>query len=70
MRMMSENTSRKMDSLGRVSIPKSVRDRLSLKAEDILDISYWNMRAKLLYAFVTRSKKMRGMPPRLRYWKN
>ena len=36
MKLQSENTSRKVDSLGRVSIPKSLRDRLSIKTEDML----------------------------------
>ena len=34
MRLQSENTSRKVDNLGRVSIPKSLRDRLMIKVED------------------------------------
>lgn len=34
MRLQSENTSRKVDSLGRVSIPKSLRDRLMINTED------------------------------------
>lgn len=29
--LLKENTSRKIDSLGRVSIPKSMRDRLVIK---------------------------------------
>lgn len=31
---MSENTTRKVDALGRVSIPKSLRDRLDIQSED------------------------------------
>ena len=34
MRIISENTTRKVDTLGRVSIPKSMRDRLSIKVND------------------------------------
>lgn len=34
MKLQSENTSRKVDSLGRVSIPKSLRDRLIINTED------------------------------------
>ena len=34
MRLQSENTTRKVDSLGRVSIPKSLRDRLMINTED------------------------------------
>lgn len=37
MKLISENTSRKVDSLGRVSIPKSLRDRLVIKTEDMVD---------------------------------
>lgn len=37
MRMTKENASRKIDSLGRVSVPKSMRDRLSIKEGDIVD---------------------------------
>ena len=36
MKLQSENTSRKVDSLGRVSIPKSLRDRLVIKPEDMV----------------------------------
>ena len=34
MRLQSENTTRKVYSLGRVSIPKSLRDRLMINTED------------------------------------
>ncbi len=34
MKLQSENTSRKVDGLGRVSIPKSLRDRLMINTED------------------------------------
>ena len=34
---MSENTTRKVDALGRVSIPKSLRDRLDIAAEDEME---------------------------------
>lgn len=36
MKLQSENTSRKVDSLGRVSIPKSLRDRLIINPEDMV----------------------------------
>ena len=36
MKLQSENTSRKVDSLGRVSIPKSLRDRLVINPEDMV----------------------------------
>lgn len=35
--MQKENTSRKVDSLGRISIPKAIRDRLNIKVNDELD---------------------------------
>lgn len=37
MRLQKENTSRKVDSLGRVSIPKSLRDRLFINTEDMVN---------------------------------
>ncbi len=37
MKLQSENTSRKVDSLGRVSIPKSLRDRLVINPEDMVN---------------------------------
>ena len=38
MRLISENTSRKVDTLGRVSIPKSMRDRLRIEVNDEVEI--------------------------------
>lgn len=37
MHFMNENTTRKVDALGRVSIPKSMRDRLNIAAEDEME---------------------------------
>lgn len=34
MRIISENTTRKVDSLGRVSIPKGLRDRFKIETND------------------------------------
>lgn len=34
MELIRENTTRKVDSLGRVSIPKSMRDRLEININD------------------------------------
>lgn len=34
MELIRENTTRKVDSLGRVSIPKSMRDRLEINTND------------------------------------
>lgn len=36
MNLVSENTSRKIDSCGRVVIPKSIRDRYSIRENDEL----------------------------------
>ena len=35
--MQKENTSRKVDTLGRISIPKAIRDRLNIAVNDELD---------------------------------
>ena len=37
MQLVKENTSRKIDSLGRISIPKSIRDRLEITQEDEIE---------------------------------
>ena len=37
MKLKSENVSRKVDSLGRISIPKSLRDRLEISIDTPLD---------------------------------
>lgn len=37
MTLYNENTTRKVDSLGRVSIPKSMRDRLNIAYEDEME---------------------------------
>lgn len=34
MKLFNENTTRKIDALGRVSIPKSMRQRLNIQPED------------------------------------
>lgn len=39
MTFVSENTVRKVDGLGRVSIPKSLRDRFDIKANDEIEFS-------------------------------
>ena len=40
MELLKENTSRKVDSLGRVSIPKSMRDRLDINEGDEVEDLY------------------------------
>lgn len=39
MTFMSENTVRKLDSLGRLSIPKSLRDRFNINPNDEIEFS-------------------------------
>ena len=39
MTFMSENTTRKVDSLGRLSIPKSLRDRFNINPNDEIEFS-------------------------------
>lgn len=38
MRIRPENTTRKVDTLGRVTIPKSLRDRMRIKENDDLEL--------------------------------
>jgi AbrB family looped-hinge helix DNA binding protein len=40
--LLKENTSRKVDSLGRVSIPKSMRDRLDINEGDEVEFYLLN----------------------------
>jgi AbrB family looped-hinge helix DNA binding protein len=42
MELINENTTRKIDGLGRVSIPKSMRDRLNLREGD--EVSFFLLR--------------------------
>jgi len=37
MNLVSENVSRKIDSLGRIGIPKGIRDRLRLEVNDEME---------------------------------
>ena len=39
MTFMSENTTRKVDGLGRISIPKSLRDRFNINQNDEVEFS-------------------------------
>lgn len=43
MELNKENATRKIDSLGRVSIPKGMRDRLELKEGD--EVEFYTLRA-------------------------
>ena len=42
MELLKENTTRKVDSLGRVSIPKSMRDRLDINVNDEVEFYLLN----------------------------
>ena len=42
MELLRENTTRKVDSLGRVSIPKSMRDRLNIGTNDEVEFYLLN----------------------------
>ena len=39
MEIIKENTTRKIDSLGRISIPKGMRDRLEIKTGDEMEFA-------------------------------
>lgn len=42
MELLKENTTRKVDSLGRVSIPKGMRDRLEINTNDEVEFYLLN----------------------------
>ena len=41
MKLTKENVSRKLDSLGRISIPKAIRQRLSI--EDLSEVEFYTL---------------------------
>ena len=43
MTFINENTTRKVDTLGRISIPKSIRDRFNIKPNDEIEFSICHM---------------------------
>ena len=51
-KMISENVSRKLDSLGRISIPKAIRQRLCI--EDLSEVDFYN---KVIEKKITIVKK-------------
>lgn len=50
MELLRENTTRKVDSLGRVSIPKSMRDRLDIQTND--EVEFYLLNADIGEQFV------------------
>ena len=54
MTIVSENTSRKIDNLGRVSIPKSMRDRFRINPNDEVEFGVCNDGGKV---YICLSKK-------------
>ena len=55
MNFLSENTTRKVDGLGRISIPKSIRDRFNIQPEDEVEFSIGYEGEKI---YVCLSKKV------------
>lgn len=54
MTIVSENTTRKVDSLGRLSIPKSMRDRFNINQNDEIEFGTFNDGGKV---YICLSKK-------------
>jgi AbrB family looped-hinge helix DNA binding protein len=44
MKITNENVSRKLDSLGRISIPKAIRQRLGI--EELAEVDFYTMEAE------------------------
>ena len=56
MELLKENTTRKVDSLGRVSIPKSMRDRLDIQTNDEVEFYLLNHDDGEQYVCLTNHK--------------
>lgn len=55
MELKKENTTRKIDSLGRVIIPKSIRDRFELNTND--EVEFYTLEAdNIVYVCFTNHK--------------
>ena len=54
-----ENTSRKVDSLGRISIPKAIRDRLNIKVNDELDFYTFEDNGVSFVCMTNQEKKIK-----------
>lgn len=56
MELIKENTTRKVDSLGRVSIPKSMRSRLEIETNDEVEFYLLNADDGEQYVCLTNHK--------------
>ena len=56
MELIKENTTRKVDSLGRVSIPKGMRDRLEINTNDEVEFYLLNADDGEQYVCLTNHK--------------
>ena len=57
--MQKENTSRKVDGLGRVSIPKAIRDRLNIQVNDELDFYTFEENGVSFICMTNQGKKIK-----------
>ena len=57
--MQKENTSRKVDGLGRVSIPKAIRDRLNIQVNDELDFYTFEENGVNFICMTNQGKKIK-----------
>jgi len=57
--LLKENTTRKVDSLGRVSIPKGMRDRLNIQTND--EVEFYLLNADNGEQFVCLTNHKAGM---------
>lgn len=59
MELLKENATRKVDSLGRVSIPKGMRDRLNIQTND--EVEFYLLNADNGEQFVCLTNHKAGM---------
>ena len=70
MRIRPENTTRKIDALGRVTIPKGLRDRMGLTKMMIWNCSPWKVADVNLFAWLPRKQWKIDTNSPHHYWKN
>lgn len=56
MNFENQNVTRKVDTLGRVSIPKGIRDRLNIKAND--EVEFWILDTGTKYVCFTNEPRV------------